>query len=240
MHTPAPSIPASKFFAVVPAVLGLLLSGPLASGAVVLFQDSFETYTSGAAFPSTPTAPWTDNDPTNDSTRLAISSAKASDGSQSVFLRDGARSITTTSIDVTGFTTLFLEIHVAQNAATSYETGDFFRIRANVDEGGFAQLLTNTARLTSGGSEGAPLVYTGSPLSIAGSEGSASGAFSAYYLQMDVTGASTLRLEFSMNSGTNGETYWFDQVVVSAVPESGPAMLLALGGLAVMLRRRRA
>ncbi len=216
------------------------------SRAAVIFSDSFDTYTSGSAFTGgTPGAPWTSNLP-NDSTRIRVDNARASDGANSLFFRDGSgRTVTTNAIDVTGFTSLVLEFHIAQGV-TAYEVGDSFQVQMAVNgSGSYATVLQNTGLSAGGGSAGAPLAYSsGTPLVIAGGTGTtlgtADGGFDAFFVGIDLTGVSSVNFRFIFSPSDSPEAYWLDQVVVdAAVPEPEAWLLLGLYPMAACLRRRR-
>jgi hypothetical protein len=236
------------------------------NAAVILFEDSFEgpTYTANTAFPGgTGTIRWTDNSGSTSTGFLDVTDARASDGTQSVFMRDGGRSITSRPsasalrIDVTGYSTLIIEYHVAQNMSADYEglgatNGiDNFTFSMGIDGSALAPIIRSYGAInftgTEGGTEANPLVYNGTPIDFSGpGTGSATlmrptdNNFDTYYVQVNVGNASWVQLAFTATAGSTNENYWLDDISITGlVPEPTSAAFLVIGTGFFLRRRRR-
>lgn len=207
------------------AALTAALASYSASGAV-LFQDSFEAETL-----STAPSQWTS------STNVYVVNSKASDGSKSLFMRDGSRSTTmATAASLGGAESIKLSFDVAQgsNAIESPE-GISVAIKFDTDSG-YTTFLKDEGIV-----DGFTGTYSGTTIELAQANGN-SGAFVSYAVTIAPAAvpslASSFQLRFSFSTGSTNEDYFLDNIVVSTVPEPS-SLLLVLSGAVLAFGRRR-
>lgn len=198
-----------------------------AATAAILFEDSFESppETVGSA----PTL-W------STTTNVSVNSSKASDGSNSLFLRDGNRSATmSTAAPLAGSDSIVVSFDLAQgtNAIESNES-----IVVSIDFGsGFSTLLTDAGRV-----DGYTGTYSGSPISLATTAGNAT-SFVSYSITVAPAAiplaATEASLRFSTSTGSNNEDYYIDNVVIAPVPEPATLLTSCIGLVCVVGRRCR-
>ena len=197
-----------------------------AHGSTILFSDDFETppNTVGSA-----PVNW------NVSNNVRVEDDKAAGGVNSMFFRDGTRNATmNTAASLGAHPSIVISFDVSQNA-TTYEPADFFSV--SIDFGfGFNTLLTDAGQL-----DGFTGEYNGSTIVLDSTTGG-NAAFVSYEVTIPESQISPIATEFTLRfnsqTSTTGENYYFDQVVVTGIPEPASVLLLAAGG-ALMLSRRR-
>lgn len=200
-----------------------------------LFTDSFETYTDGGL----PTPTWSVYNSSNLS--LAhVSSAEASVGSQSMYIRNGApqfsfiRQNTAVTISGTPDALIFSFDIKGTFRLASHEGLSSFEVDFG---GGFETLLTDMGEL-----EGGNHTYTGTTLVLSPTASTSTAPFINYAITVpktyygDVLGATTFRTKLSTNSGWNNLNFYVDNIAVnpSVIPEPA-SLLLMLGGIGLLL-----
>jgi fibronectin type 3 domain-containing protein len=175
----------------------------------LLFFDSFENPPETVG--SVPTQ-WTVSN-----TAIVVNSAAASEGTNSLFVREGAnRTVTlTTPIDLTGVSGIEISFDFAQ--LNSIETGEGLTTFA-VDFGsGFETVITDEGA-ANGLVDG---TYSGTTITLPNANGTGAMGFTNYKVTIDsahFAGGNSVRLRFVTNSSASVESFRIDNVLVVALP----------------------
>ncbi len=212
-----------------PAVAAAMVAAATAPAGAALFADSFE-----------PPAETAGNNPTLwdvSNGAITVSSAAASDGSNSLFVRDGPnRAVTLKSaVDLAGAPGLEISFDFAQLSST--ETGEGL-IGFDIDFGGGFE----TVLVDQGGADGGGGTYTGAALTLSDANGAGAVGFTSYSITIPQSyygDASTFRLRFRTNSSAGSEDFQLDNIVVTAVPEPAAGLLVGLGGACLLARPKK-
>ncbi len=224
-------------------IMTLLLCGIFGithSHADILFVDSFETPVTTATTHSE-----TGGTPANwnrsSSTLVEILSDTASDGNQSLFLRDDPRwANQKTAVTITGGGDLLFTFD--WKVDSSVEINDKFTFKVDFGQGdGYQTVLTDA-----GVPDGTISTYSGTTIAIGAP---ATGSYSnpnwmsyaitvpeSYYA--GTLSATTFQMRFETATGSPGEYSHLDNITVSTIPEPS-SVILVLSGMAALFGVRR-
>lgn len=200
--------------------------------AAIIFEDSFENPPDVAG--ENPVG-WNVSH-----TAIVVTDARASQGSQSLFIRDGGPRLVTQASPVSipgGGQDLLIEFDFALNSST--ETGEGL-IAFDIDLGSGFETVINDEGQANGYADVS--AYSGSTITLPNA-GGGNTAFFSYAVTVPASyygSASEISLRFTTNSSVSAENFNLDNVSISTVPEpSAYALMLGLSTLGLLVYRRR-
>lgn len=201
----------------------------------VLLSESFEGYTAGSGNSLAPN--WT----VYSNTLQYASTAFASDGSQSLFIRNGAAKFSyvrsTNFIPITGSGDLVVTFDYKSITSISSSRGlkDF-----SIDFGsGLEPVLQDF-----GIPDGVDSSYTGTTIINPNTASTGASPFVNYKITIptsyyvDTLGATTFKLSFITEAGGGGQDFHIDNINVSTIPEPS-TLVMTLGSVVAFLGLRR-
>ncbi|MEX0774208.1 MAG: PEP-CTERM sorting domain-containing protein [Phycisphaeraceae bacterium] len=231
--------------------LALVLGWAAASAkADVIYSDDFtiDPGTAGSSGRVGSTVAWTE------SIRGTTSSTLTSDGTSAVFTHVGAVNSPAAYtldrvVDTTGYTNITITLTAHQNSAASYEDA----VTNSTDLLMIQYSLTGSG-IVAGSASAAPILLqdigvwngvhdtTGESSSPAGNNSGnpTPTATAALALPVGANNNNLFKIRIEGKNSVDNETYWIDSVVISGtlIPEPASLALVALGGLAILGRRR--
>tara|TARA_R100000027_G_scaffold683_3_gene782 strand:+ start:124 stop:795 length:672 start_codon:yes stop_codon:yes gene_type:complete len=206
------------------------------ASAVVLFTESFETYTPG----NIPSPTWT----VYNQAQTHVVTGEASEGSQSLWFNDGAakfhylRQNNALAIPAGGDLVISFDIK-ATSASQSPDGLSSFQI----DFGSGIQ----TVLVDLGAFDGYDGSYSGSTITLPNTPSTSGSSFISYSITIPETyfgtsglNATEMTMRWNTVSSSGYEEFYLDNIVVSSVPEpSSAAAVLALAATGLLFLRRR-
>ena len=133
---------------------------------------------------------------------------------------------TFSGLDITGLTDIQFSVYVAQSpgATNNYTLDSAVDFKYQIDGGGYTSMFATSKNASDGG---------------ANIDGTALSDTFAQFTHDIVGTGSTLDIQITWNLPDSNQSTFIDDVQVTAVPEPTTTALLGLGGLALILRRRK-